>query len=125
MELYPYFLSLIEQDRAHIVICDTEHTILHMNPAADKRYEKYGGHKLVGKSLLSCHNEQSRRMINKVVDWFKKDVNNNLVHTYYHPKENRDVYMVALRDTDGKLIGYYEKHEFRNRETMGLYSMGE
>jgi len=29
--------------------------------------------------------------------------------------------MVALRDDDGTLIGYYEKHEYRNKETVGLY----
>lgn len=34
------------------------------------------------------------------------------------------VYMVALRDDAGKLIGYYEKHEYRNRETMKLYDIG-
>lgn len=34
------------------------------------------------------------------------------------------VYMVALRDDAGKLIGYYEKHECRNRETMKLYDIG-
>lgn len=39
----------------------------------------------------------------------------------HNDKENKDVYTVALRDDDGKLIGYYEKHEYRNRETVGLY----
>ena len=34
------------------------------------------------------------------------------------------VYMVALLDDAGKLIGYYEKHEYRNRETMKLYDIG-
>jgi hypothetical protein len=29
--------------------------------------------------------------------------------------------MVALRDDDGTLIGYYEKHAYRNKETAGLY----
>ena len=29
--------------------------------------------------------------------------------------------MVALRDDEGALIGYYEKHEHRNRETESLY----
>ena len=38
-------------------------------------------------------------------------------------KENKDVYMVALRDEGGTLIGYYEKHEYRNRETKELYQM--
>ena len=32
--------------------------------------------------------------------------------------------MVALRD-QGKLIGYYEKHEYRNRETMPKYDLWE
>lgn len=31
--------------------------------------------------------------------------------------------MVALRDDDGTLIGYYEKHESRTRETMKRYDM--
>jgi hypothetical protein len=31
--------------------------------------------------------------------------------------------MVALRDDAGKLIGYYEKHEFRNPETMKMYDL--
>ena len=35
----------------------------------------------------------------------------------------RDRYMVALRDAEGKLIGYYEKHEFRNAETMEKYDL--
>ena len=29
----------------------------------------------------------------------------------------------ALRDADGTLIGYYEKHEYRSPETMKLYDM--
>jgi len=31
--------------------------------------------------------------------------------------------MIALRDEEGELIGYYEKHEYRNIETMKLYDM--
>ena len=43
------------------------------------------------------------------------------IYTSFNPKENKDVYMVALRDDDGNLIGYYEKHEYRNNETMKKY----
>ena len=43
------------------------------------------------------------------------------MYTYRNDEENKDVYMVALRDADGALIGYYEKHEYRNREMAGLY----
>ena len=30
---------------------------------------------------------------------------------------HKDVYMVALRDGSGRLIGYYEKHEDRTCES--------
>ena len=43
------------------------------------------------------------------------------MYTFRNDEENKDVYMVALRDDDGTLIGYYEKHEYKNREMVGLY----
>lgn len=114
--------SIIDQDRAAIVICDLYHTIVYMNPSAIIRYEKRGGAKLIGKSVLDCHNEHSVEMICKVLDWFKKDESNNIMFTYYNSKENKDVYMVALRDENNNLIGYYEKHEYRNKEENTIYS---
>jgi len=122
-DLNQVYKSVLESDRAAIVICDLSHVIIYMNPAAFSRYEKWGGRSLIGKSLLDCHNEKSREMIHKVVNWFKESMNNNLVYTSYNPKENKDVYMVALRNDSGELIAYYEKHEYRNRETMNMYDM--
>ena len=61
-------------------------------------------------------------MIDKVVAWFHESKDNNIIYTYRNDEENKDVYMVALRDDDKNLIGYYEKHEYRNRETVGLYN---
>ena len=43
MELNAYFKSLVDQDRAAVVICDLEHTIIYMNPAAIASYAKHGG----------------------------------------------------------------------------------
>lgn len=123
VNLNEIFKSVLDADRAAVVICDLEHTIIYMNPVAVARYEKWGGKALLGKSLLDCHNEKSREMINKVLDWFKKSTDNNLVYTFYNQKENKDVYMVALRNDSGDLIGYYEKHEYRNRETMKMYDI--
>ena len=113
--------SVLEQDRASIVLCDLNHTIVYMNPSAKVRYEKRGGAELVGKSLLDCHNEKSCEMIEKIVSWFAESSANNMIYTYHNEKENKDVYMVALRDNTGNLIGYYEKHEIRNRETSKMY----
>ncbi len=120
-----FFKSIIEQDRAAVVVCDSEHKIIYMNPAADERYKKQGGYELVGTSLLDCHNPKSNEMIKKVVLWFEESAENNIIYTSYNPKENKDVYMVALRDENKKLIGYYEKHEYRNRETTAFYDFGK
>lgn len=115
------YKSVLEADRAAVVICDLDHIIIYMNPTANKRYVKWGGAALLGKSLLDCHNEKSRQMIAKVVEWFRADPEHNIIYTSHNEKENKDVYMVALRDDSGKLIGYYEKHEYRNPETMKMY----
>lgn len=117
-----YYKSVLEQDRCAIVICNLQHEILYMNPAAIKRYAKRGGSELIGSSLLDCHNADAREKILQVCDWFAASPEHNLVYTFYNEKENKDVYMVALRDGQ-ELIGYYEKHEYRNRETMKPYDL--
>ncbi len=120
-ELPPFFKSIIEQDRCAVVICGLNHEILYMNPAALKRYGKHGN--LIGKSIFDCHSPASNDKIREVVAWFAKSRENNLVYTFHNEKQNKDVYMVALRDDNGELIGYYEKHEFRNPEQMMKYDL--
>ena len=117
-----YFKSILEQDRAAVVICNLQHEIIYMNPAAVTNYAKWGGDRLIGKSLLDCHNPESVENIKKVVEWFAADESHNIVYTFHNEKQNKDVYMVALRD-NGRLIGYYEKHEYRNLETMKRYDI--
>ena len=74
--------SVIDQDRASVVICDLKHTIVYMNPAAISNYEKRGGLSLIGKNLLDCHNSDSSEMIIKIVEWFKEDIKNNMIYIY-------------------------------------------
>ena len=125
MELSALFKSVVEQDRAAIVLGDLQHTIVYMNPAATARYANRGGAALVGRSLLDCHGPASNAMIERVAAWFAADRSHNIIYTYRNEKENKDVYMVALRADDGTLIGYYEKHEYRAPETMALYDFGD
>ena len=121
MNLTPFFKSVLDQDSAPVVLCDFEHTIVYMNKVAAKRYGNRGGYSLVGKSLMECHSPKSQELISKVLSWFSESTDNNIIYESRNDIENKDVYMVALRDEDGNLIGYYEKHEYRNRETMKLY----
>ena len=119
MEISQFWKSVLEQDTAPIVLCDLTHTIVYMNPAAKARYKS----DLTGSSLFDCHNERSNEMIKRVVEWFAADESHNKVYTFRNDKENKDVYMIALRDDSGELIGYYEKHEYRTAETMKKYDL--
>lgn len=121
MKLSIYFQSIVDQDLCAVVICNLEHEIIYMNPAAKTRYAKQGGAALVGSSLLECHNTHSREQIQQVMSWFQESIDHNRIYTFHNEKENKDVYMVALRDQNGSLIGYYEKHEYRDMETDTRY----
>ena len=118
MKLYKLLKSVLDQDLAPVVVCDMDDIIVYMNPYAIQRYHK----DLTGKSIKDCHTASANEMIDKVVAWFGESKDNNIIYTYHNDEENKDVYMVALRDDDGTLIGYYEKHEYRNKETAGQYN---
>ena len=98
-----FFKSIVDQDRSSVVICNLKHEIIYMNPTAVNNYEKRGGDKLIGKSLLECHNQELRGKIQQVVEWFAEEESHNIVYTFHNEKQNKDVYMVALRKRNWKL----------------------
>ncbi len=111
------FKAIIDADEAPVVICALDSTVVYMNTAAKNRYHV----DITGKSIKECHNRRSNELIDSVVAWFKESPDNNKVYTSRNDKENKDVYMIALRNGVGELIGYYEKHEYRNAELSELY----
>ena len=122
MELTAFFRSVLEQDSAPIVLCDLSHTVVYMNPAAAERYASRGGAALTGRSVMDCHPTKARERIERVLEWFRQSAEHNRIYEFRNDEENKDVYMIALRDAEGRLIGYYEKHEYRDRETAPLYA---
>jgi len=118
MKLFKLLKSVLDQDNAPVVVCDIDDTVVYMNPSSIEHYHK----DITGESIKRCHPPKANEMIDKVVLWFKESKNHNIIYTYRNDEENKDVYMVALRDDDGSLIGYYEKHEYRNREKSNLYN---
>ena len=120
-ELSQFFKSIIDQDNEPIVICNLLHEIVYMNPAAVEHYSDEGGSKLIGLVIFDCHSHASAEKIDRVVRWFSESKENNIMHTSYNERKDTDFYMVALRDDDGNLIGYYEKHESRVRDTSPIY----
>lgn len=122
-DLSPFFKSIIDQDDMPVVICNLMHEIIYMNPAAVEKYSDEGGAKLIGLLIFDCHSHTSVEKIDMVVKWFAKSKENNVIHTSYNANRNRDFYMVALRDDDGNLIGYYEKQVSRNVDPEPRYKM--
>ena len=120
--LVSFYKSIVDQECSPIVICNLEHQIIYMNPNAVENYVNRGGDKLLGKNIFNCHNQKSAEKMQQIVDWFAADENHNIVFLHHDDMKNKDLYMVALRD-EGKLIGYYEKHEYRNAEIMKAYDL--
>jgi hypothetical protein len=76
-----------------------------MNKAAIAYYEE--GESLLGRSLLDCHNERSQRMMVEIL----ADMHRGLEERLITDNEEHRIYMRAVRDPDGKVLGYYERYE--------------
>lgn len=90
-----------------ILVADTGHMIRYMNRTAAAHYP--GGEALLGRSLLECHNSRSQQIILEVLNDLQAGVEERLISE----NEHRRVYMRAVRDPEGRLLGYYERYEPR------------
>ena len=59
---------------AAITVCDDRGNILAMNERSCKTFEKDGGAKLIGTSLLDCHPEPSRTKLIQMLQSHEKNV---------------------------------------------------
>ena len=91
-----------------VLVADTEHTVVYMNSAAVDHYT--GGEALMGTSLLDCHNEHSRKMMIEVLAALRSGEEERLISD----DEKRRIYMRAVRDEAGELVGYYERYEWKD-----------
>ena len=101
--------ALLDTVDTPIVFVDNDHIIRHLNkPAKIRYYEKRGYSELVGKSLFECHNAGSEKQIKQIHD--KLAAGENEVFLKVND-DNEKITVVAVRDTAGKLLGYYERFE--------------
>ena len=87
------------------LFADTDHITRYMNRAAIAHYEQ--GEALIGRSLLDCHNAESRRQIIEIVRAMRDGLEERLITD----NEKHRIYMRAVRDAEGQLLGYYERYE--------------
>lgn len=116
-----YMRGIIDTEPGDVVICDTNHTILYMNKAAEEHNARWGGKKLIGRSVLNCHRPETKEKMARILEWFRADISHNEIHTAYNAEMNYDIFMTAIRDENQRLIGYYERHAYRNRDEREFY----
>lgn len=97
--------SFIDSLKHPFVFADTEHIIRYMNKVALERYK--GKPAEVGRSIFDCHNQNSKRIILEVFERLKQGEDERIITD----NESNRIFMRAVRDKQGNLIGYYERFE--------------
>lgn len=96
LDAYPY----------EIVYVDRHHVVRYMNAVARRRY---GERVQIGCSLFNCHNERSRE---KILAFLKRaDAGENEMFETYNQKTGEREFFVPVRNRNGHVIGYFERHE--------------
>ncbi len=70
----PLIMEWIEKLDGNVIVSDAQGRIIYMNEKALAHYEKDGGSSLIGKDLLECHSEASRRKILEIMTTGRKNV---------------------------------------------------
>ena len=96
LDAYPY----------EIVFVDTTHTVRWMNKTAKIRYKD---RVIIGNSLFNCHNESTKP---KIEEFLRRAENGEeeMFETYNRKTGERE-FFTPVKDEDGKVIGYFERHE--------------
>ena len=100
-----FYQSLLHSINDPILFADTNHIVQYMNKAAIAHYSK--GEELLKTNLLECHNEESQKMMIEIV----AEMRNGLEEKLITDNEKYRIFMRAVRDGKGKLIGYFERYE--------------
>jgi PAS domain-containing protein len=100
--LFPHFLDSLKDP---FLFADTDHIIVYMNKAAAAHYKE--GRTLLGTSVLDCHNETSRKLMLEIFAAMQNGEEERLITD----DEKHRIYMRAVRDGGGRLLGYYERYE--------------
>ncbi|RPJ47361.1 MAG: PAS domain-containing protein [Candidatus Latescibacterota bacterium] len=99
-------VAILNSLKDPVVFVTPDHVIRHMNDAAARHYEE--GWDLLGRSLLDCHNEKSCAVIREVLARLEAGEEERLITD----TPERRIYMRAVRDGSGALLGYYERYEY-------------
>lgn len=98
-------LAILNSLKNPVVFCDLDHIIKFMNKAGIVHYKE--GAALLGQSVLDCHNAKSQKQMLEIFTEMKAGLEERLITD----NKKYRIYMRAVRDEEGELLGYYERYE--------------
>ncbi len=100
------YLSILNSIQTEIVFCDVNHKVLFINDYAKEKYKD--SNLKIGDSIFSCHkNGNSHKIIKE--SFSKLENGENKVFLYKSEKTGSDAYLIAIRDRNRDLLGYWEQ----------------
>jgi len=93
----------VENFPGAITICDSDLIITYMNEKALATWQNQGGPKLIGSSLLACHQNRSNEIIKNLLE-----TGGTNVYTIQKNGVKKLIYQTAWKDSTGKVAGLAE-----------------
>ena len=90
-----------------VVIADTQHKVIFINKAAREHFEN--GDNLLGRSLMECHNADSKHKMEEVLAILSQGEEDEVQIT---DKPGQRTFMRAVKNSRGNLLGYYERYMY-------------
>ncbi|HSJ55215.1 MAG TPA: PAS domain-containing protein [Anaerolineae bacterium] len=101
-----FLAAILDSLKDPVLVADPQHVTRYMNRAAIAYYKE--GESLLGRSLLDCHHADSQRMMVDILAAMQSD--DGLDEQLITDNEKHRIYMRAVRDRAGQVIGYYERY---------------
>jgi len=101
--------AILDSMDSPILFVDNDHIIRYLNKQAQVRfYDKLGYRDLIGKSIFDCHQPASNEGIKDIYGRFLAGENEIFIQMI---NNRTKLTAIAVRDQNGKLLGYYERYE--------------
>lgn len=98
-------VAILDSLKNPVLFADTDHIVRYMNNAAIAHYDD--GEALIGRSLMDCHNEESQAQMIEIMAAMRQGEEERRITD----NDKYRIYMRAVRNGQGELLGYYERYE--------------
>lgn len=83
--------------------------IIQFNISTKPQKQHYGERIHIGDSIFNCHNQESKKKIMNFLE--KADAGSDEMFEAYNPIKQEREFFTPVRNSNGKVIGYFERHE--------------